>query len=351
MKALFYPEWGKLDIQEIARPVPKNDEVLIRVSRCGICGSELDTFRTRSPRRQPPLIMGHEFCGWIEDAGNNQSRWREGQPVIAHALVHCGQCPACLRGDTNLCIHRQVFGMQRPGAFAEYVAVPERVLVPWNHDLPADTAVFAEPLANGINALRQGGSARRSRVVVIGAGPIGLMCLFAAKKLYQSEVIVADRILERVQAARLLGADLAVHVPAQNLAEAMNAHWNGAAAEYVIDAVGSSETKKNSIDLAEPGATIVWVGMHDDIIHFSSYGLTLHQKTLAGTYSGSMRDLQHAVQLLNTEHLDTSWATRFPLEEGETAFQAMLRPTRGSIKAILELHNGTSSNGHRRQGG
>ena len=90
-------------------------------------------------------------------------------------------------------------------------------------------------------------------MVVIGAGPIGLMCLFAAKKIHQSDVIVADRIIERVDAARLLGADMAVHVPEQSLAAAMHQHWAGAGAEYVIDAVGSSETKKFSIELAEPG--------------------------------------------------------------------------------------------------
>jgi L-iditol 2-dehydrogenase len=291
--------------------------------------------------------MGHEFCGWVEASKNTQSRWLEGQAVIAHALVHCGGCSPCLRGDTNQCIQRQLFGMQRPGAFAEYIAVPERVLIPWGNDLSADTAVFAEPLANGINAMRQGSSGRRSRVVVIGAGPIGLMCLFAAKKIYHSDVIVADRIVERVDAARLLGADVAVHVAGQSLAAAMRQHWGCAGAEYVIDAVGSSETKRNSIELAEPGGIVVWVGLHDDLIQFNSYSLTLDQKTLVGTYSGSMSDLNQAVQLLSTEHLDTCWATRFPLEEGREAFEAMLRPKRGSIKAILQLNDGmTSPNGH-----
>jgi L-iditol 2-dehydrogenase len=348
MKALFYPEWGKLDIQDVARPVLRDGEILVSVSNCGICGSELDTFRTRSHRRKPPLIMGHEFCGWVEESRNTQIRWADGQPVIAHALVHCGNCSACLRGDTNLCPHRQVFGMQRPGAFAEFIAVPERVLIPWKDDLPGDTAVFAEPLANGINAMRQGSSGRKSRVIVIGAGPIGLMCLFAARKIYRSNVIVADRIPERVEAARLLGADLAVDVFHQSLAAEAHKHWGGDGAEYVIDAVGSSETKKSSIELAEPGGTIVWVGMHEDGIHFNSYGLTLQQKCLAGTYSGSMSDLEQAIQLLSTERLDTSWATRFPLEEGQAAFHAMLGPEPGSIKAILQLNNGaTSPNGHR----
>jgi L-iditol 2-dehydrogenase len=290
----------------------------------------------------PPLIMGHEFCGWVEDARNPIGHWARSQAVIAHALVHCGRCPACLRGDTNLCEHRQVFGMQRPGAFAEFIAVPERVLLPWPESLSGRTAVFAEPLANGINAMRQGFSGRKSRVVVIGAGPIGLMCVFAARQIYGSEVIVADRIPERAEAARLLGAALAVNVLEESLADAVRRRWGSQGAEYVIDAVGSSETKNLSISLVEPGGTIVWVGLHEDRINLQSYGLTLHQKSLVGTYSGSMADLEKSVQLLCGGKLDTSWATQFPFDQGGAAFQAMLRPEHGSIKAILQLNDGAA---------
>ncbi len=342
MRALYYPEWGKLKVEDVPQPTLEDGEVLVRVSNCGICGSELDTFRARSPRRTPPLIMGHEFCGWVEEAHNTRAHWSRGQAVIAHALVHCGRCSACLRGDTNLCEHRQVFGMQRPGAFAEFVAVPERVLLPWPENLSGVTAVFAEPLANGVNAMRQGFSGRKSRVVVIGAGPIGLMCVFAARQIYGSEVIVADRIPERVRAACRLGAALAINVLEESLSNAVRKRWGIQGAEYIIDAVGSSETKTLSINLAEPGGTIVWVGLHEDRIDLHSYGLTLHQKSVVGTYSGSMADLESAVQLLRAEQLDTSWATQFPFDEGDSAFQAMLRREQGSIKAILQLHDGAS---------
>jgi len=286
--------------------------------------------------------MGHEFCGWVEEALNTRAHWTRGQAVIAHALVHCDRCPACMRGDTNLCEHRQVFGMQRPGAFAEFVAVPERVLLPWPESLSGLTAVFAEPLANGVNAMRQGLSGRKSRVVVIGAGPIGLMCVFAARQIYGSEVIVADRIPERVRTARRLDATLAINVLEESLADAVRKQWGGHGAEYVVDAVGSSETKDLSINLAEPGGTIVWVGLHEDRIDLHSYGLTLHQKSVVGTYSGSMADLESAVRLLLAGKLDTSWATQFPFDEGGAAFQTMLRPEQGSIKAILQLHDGAA---------
>ena len=257
--------------------------------------------------------------------------------MIAHALVHCGQCSACLRGDTNLCIRRQVFGMHRPGAFAEYVAVPERVLIPWPEGLPATTAVFTEPLANGINAMRQGPMARRSRVIVIGAGPIGLMCLFAAKRVHQSSVVISDRIPERLDTARMLGADLTVNAWHQNLPSEARIFWGGEQAELVVDAVGSAQTKLLSLDLVEPGGTVVWVGLHEDLIQLNSFALTLGQKCVSGSYSGSVSDLRHAAELLAAGDFETSWATRYPLEEGEVGFRDMLEGKGNKIKAILHF--------------
>jgi len=337
MKALYYPTWGKLEVRDVPLPSLIDGEVLVRVSNCGVCGSERETFRDASKRRTPPLIMGHEFCGQIEQVHGAQADHFKGRRVIAHALVHCGLCSACRRGDTNLCIHRQVLGMDRPGAFAEYVAVPERVLIPWPEDLPAATAVFAEPLANGINALRQGANARRSRVVVIGAGPIGLMCLFAAKRLYQSSVVISDRVPERLGAALMLGADRTVHALHQDLATEALKYWAGERPEFVVDAVGSSETKLLSLNLVEPGGSVVWVGLHEDRIELNTYVLTLGQKCVSGTYSGSMNDLRQSVQLLAATDFETSWATKYTLEEGETGFRDMLQGDGNKIKAILQF--------------
>jgi threonine dehydrogenase-like Zn-dependent dehydrogenase len=335
MKALYYPEWGKLEVRELPKPILADGEVLVRVLNCGICGSELETFKTRNARRTPPLIMGHEFCGLIVQGRGNQGSWAEGSKVVAHALVHCGECAPCRRGDTNLCINRQVFGMHRPGAFAEYVAVPERVLVPCPDDLASATAVFAEPLANGLNVMRQGSAIRKSRVVIIGAGPIGLMCALAAKHVYRSNVIVADLISERLQAARRVGADRTVHVPQQDLAHEVQSYWHGDKAEFVIDAVGSAETKSLSLELIEPGGMAVWVGLHQDRISLDSYALTLGQKSIAGSYSGSMNDLRQAVQLLASGILDIGWAKRYRLQDGEIGFREMLEGKGDNIKAIL----------------
>jgi threonine dehydrogenase-like Zn-dependent dehydrogenase len=279
--------------------------------------------------------MGHEFCGVVEQVQGEDRRGLQGHRVLSHAIVHCGQCSACRRGDTNLCASRQVFGTHLPGGFGEFVAVPERVLLPWPENLSGDSAFLAEPLATGINAMRQGGAARRSRVVIIGAGPIGLMCLFAARRLYQSSVIVSDRVPVRLDAARLLGAALTLNPLHQDLDAESRKLWGGERAEFVIDAVGSAETKQLAVDIVEPGGTVVWVGLHEDAIKLKSYSLTLGQKCVSGSYSGSLQDLRLAAEILAEGNLDTTWVSRYPIEEGEIGFRELLRPNPSIIKVVL----------------
>lgn len=338
MRALYYLDWGKLEVTDVPRPRFADEEVLVRVSNCGVCGSELEAFGNRSHRRAPPLIMGHEFCGYIEEVRGKNSRWIVGQRVIAHAVVHCGQCAACLRGDTNLCGARQIFGMHRPGGFAEFVAVPARVLIAWPEGIPGTTAVLTEPLANGINAMRQAPTARKSRVLIIGAGPIGLMCIFAARQLYGSSVVVSDLISERLEVARTVGADMTVNVALQNLAHEAREYWSGHAPEFVIDAVGSAETKRHSLELLEPGGAAVWLGLNEDLMHLHSYPLTLEQKSVSGSYSGSFNDFEQAAQLLAAGTLNAGWITPYSLEDAEAGFRDMLLGGGGRIKAVFNMN-------------
>src|ERR1051325_6450696 len=158
MRSLLYSEFERLEIADQPRPQPGEGEVLLKVAACGICGSELEAFKHQSPRRIPPLIMGHEFCGIVAEAGPGAHLFAPGTRVVSHSLVHCNQCVRCARGDTHLCAQRQIFGMNRGGAFAEYVTAPERCLVAWPEPLAAEAAALAEPLANGVHIV---GLARR----------------------------------------------------------------------------------------------------------------------------------------------------------------------------------------------
>jgi L-iditol 2-dehydrogenase len=336
MKALHYPDWQTLEIADLPAPSPRPDELLIRVAACGICGSELESFRNQSVRRKPPLIMGHEFCGEVVGIGDQVSGEWLGQRIIAHSVIHCGNCIACRRGDTHLCSARELFGMHRPGAFAEFVCVPEHVAIPWPEGLTAVHASFAEPLANGINAMRQGTSNRRDRVAVIGAGPIGLMCALAAMRIFGSEVLIADLISERLEAAKKLGVAHTVNSGQTDLVTEISSVWPEKA-EHVIDAVGSSCTKKLSLEIAEPGGTVVWLGLHENTVPVESYAITLQQLTVSGSYAGTLRDLRAAVDLLTETPTDLSWAKTYLLDRGETAFREMIEARGNNIKGILQI--------------
>ncbi|HUF07935.1 MAG TPA: alcohol dehydrogenase catalytic domain-containing protein, partial [Rhodothermales bacterium] len=122
MRALLYPDWDRLEVTDLPEPVAGDGEVVVRVAACGICGSELETFASRSSRRTPPLVMGHEFCGYIESG--KADGFTKGSRIVCNAIVHCGVCLNCRAGRTQLCLNRQVFGMHRPGAFAELVTAP-----------------------------------------------------------------------------------------------------------------------------------------------------------------------------------------------------------------------------------
>ncbi len=176
MKALYYPAHGELLLAEQLMPVCEPDEVLVKVKACGICGSELETFKSRSLRRIPPLIMGHEFCGVVESVGSAVEGWTKGATVVSNSVVFCGECDSCKEGKTNLCSRRQVFGMHRNGAFGSYVNVPAASLIKMSPGTDPKQACLTEPLANGVHLVKLTQHLDMKNVLVIGAEPYRIDC-------------------------------------------------------------------------------------------------------------------------------------------------------------------------------
>jgi L-iditol 2-dehydrogenase len=336
MKTLLYPEYERLEVVDQPLPEPGPGEVRVKVAACGICGSELESFRNRSRRRVPPLVLGHEFCGVVDSVASDVAVWAPGQHVVSHSLVACGSCVRCLRGDTHLCGQRQIFGMHRPGAFAEYVCAPARTLVAWPKTLAPQAAAMAEPLANGIHVV---GLARRltpALVVVIGAGPLGLLCLQAFRKLSAADVIVVDRVPARLEAARRLGAREVIHTGEEDLRAKIDTLTDGEGADVVVDAAGSAWTKAHAVKATRPGGMAVFLGLHENAIPLDTFDVTLGERTIQGSYAASLEELELAVDLLARGRVDgASWTQTFPLEQGVEAFQRMLAPGADDIKAVL----------------
>jgi len=325
-----------MEIRDVDDVAPQADEVKIKVAACGICGSELESYKNKSPRRPPPLVMGHEFCGTIAETGADVSGWEVGAKIVSNSLVPCGSCVRCDRGDTHLCESRQIFGMHRPGAFAEYVNVPARCLIPWPENVSAEAAALAEPMANGVHVVHVSRHLNADVVLVMGAGPIGLFCQQAMQVLRGSKVYVADLSNERLEVAKKLGAVRVINPRDEDVVAVMKEATGGEGADLSVDAVGAGITKRTSVDAIRPGGGSVWIGLHEDEMTFNSYGLTLPEKQVFGSYAATIDELQHALNLMSEGKVDAeSWVQRFSLEDGVEAFQRMLAAKGNDIKAVV----------------
>lgn len=336
MKSLLYPEFDRVEIADCPPPDPAAGEVLLKVAACGICGSELEGFRKRSPRRPPPLIMGHEFCGRVEQVTDGVSGVRVGEKVVSNSLVPCGECVRCRRGDTHLCARREIFGMHRAGAFAEYVSVPARCLIRWPGELPAAAACLAEPLANGVHIVNLTRHLSPRIVLVIGAGPIGLMTQQAFQAMTGATVFVADLVEDRLRAATSLGARHVIHSSREELVKTVLALTENEGVDLVVDAVGAASTKQQSLAATRPGGAAVWIGLHENAVTLDSYEITLPERIVFGTYAATQEELEKAIELMVAGAVDaTSWVNVFPLADAVGAFHAVLAGKGSPIKAVL----------------
>ena len=340
MNTLLYSDWNRVEIAPQPEPAIAPDEVLLRVSACGLCGSELEAFKNRSPRRVPPLVLGHEFCGVIESVGSQVLGWQPGQQAVSNSLVACNACARCKRGDTHLCANRQIFGMNRPGAFAPLVNVPARCLIPWPDSLSAAAACLAEPLANGVHVahLLERWSAGRAieKAVVFGAGPIGLMCLQTLRVLHGAQVGVVDLSPERLDVARRLGAASTCD-PREVDAARWALDWTGGeGVDACVDAAGVQATKAASLKSVRAGGACVWIGLGQNEMSLETFGITLGEVSILGSYASTQDEMAQAVELMRSGAVDAlSWPQVFPLEEGVEAFERMLRAQGGDIKAVI----------------
>jgi 2-desacetyl-2-hydroxyethyl bacteriochlorophyllide A dehydrogenase len=335
MRALVYTDWDQLQVCDVPEPICAPGEVIVRVAACGICGSELGSFAHRSPRRPPPLVMGHEFSGTIAAVGEGVTGIEVGDRVVVNSLVHCGACDLCRRDLSHLCRHRQVFGMHRPGAFAERVAAPARVVYPLPENVSFADGALAEPLANALHVFSLVRGPAPEQVLIFGAGTIGLMCLQAARVAGARRVVVTDTHPQRRRIALSLGAGEALDPRAIPISEwAIDASAGGF--DLAIDAVGAAETKRDAVRSVRPGGEAVWIGLHEDESPFHSYDLILSERRLTGSYGATEADLRRAIDWLLAGKIRTEgWLELFELERGAAAFRAALGQKLAGAKAMI----------------
>ena len=333
----MYPAWDTLEIREVDPPTPAPGEVVVEVAAAGICGSELEAVASRSPRRPPPLVMGHEFCGEVVALGPGVAELRVGDRVVVDSIVSCGRCSECRSGAPHLCPARQVFGMNRPGGFAERVAVPAAAALPLPERVSPLQGALVEPLANAVHVWSLLAPRFPETVVVFGCGPIGLLALQVAKAGGALRLVAVDQSDARLELAHHLGAEPLYNPRRDAVVAEVRAFTRGRGADVTIDAVGAAETRRAAVECARPGGAIGWIGLHADATELPGREVVLGERRIVGSYAVTFRDLETAVALFAHGKIEIeSWVRPFPLEEGPDIFRQLLTaPPAEYAKALL----------------
>jgi L-iditol 2-dehydrogenase len=345
MKALLLSAPGTLAIADFDRPSPAPGEVLVRIAACGICGSDVHGYTGGSGRRIPPLVMGHEAAGTVEQVGAGVADLAVGARVALDSTVFCGGCEYCDTGRENLCTHRQVLGVspgtyRRHGCFAEYACVPRRILHLIPDSVDFVSAALLEPLTIALHAVNLGGAGPSTRsAVVVGAGTIGLACVAALRARGVPRIAAIDFDPSRLAQARLLGA--ADTFTAGDEAGRQAAAWGRSSADcdgadLVIEAVGATAPVKTAIDAVTRGGTVVLVGNVAPAIELPLQQVVTRQIRLQGSCCAA-GCYPEAIRLVADRTIDLStFVSRIaPLAEGPELFARLQRQEPGLVKVVL----------------
>ena len=322
-------------------PAVGPEEVLVRVEACGICGSDVHGYDGSSGRRIPPIVMGHEAAGIVAAVGPGVQGFKEGDRVTFDSTVYCGKCQYCARGEINLCDNRQVIGVscgdyRRHGAFAEYVAIPQRILYPLPANFDFAEAAMLEAVSVGLHAVRVSQVKGGETALVIGAGMIGLLTLQAARAAGCSRVFITDVDATRLNLAKQVGADAALHLSGADLIAEIMKLTGGQGVDLAYEAVGRNETVAAAIDCTRKGGTVTLVGNIVPEVTLPLQKVVTRQIRLQGSCA-SAGEYPQAIELIangkiQVKPLITAVAS---LEEGPRWFERLHAREPNLMKVIL----------------
>ena len=328
MRALVYVAPESVEMQDRPRPRADAGEKEVQVELSGICGSDMSGFLGHSPRRKPPLTLGHEVVGRLSD----------GRRVVANPLISCSKCARCLSGAQNLCDNWRLLGLDRTeGSFAEYVIVPEGQLYEIPDSLPSERAVLAEPLANAVHLFRIAAPLPFFRLAIVGAGTMGALTYLVARLIGAKDILALDVNASRLSALKKMGVTTTMNAGDPSAIRDFRAAGK-ADFDVVVDASGIAAARQMAFDLCRPGGQIVLLGMGDQRSEVDFVTSIRKEHRVVMSFAYTPADFQRALALLAAGDVElSSWTETLPLESGQRAFEKMTRGPGATLKMLLSV--------------
>lgn len=341
MKALLLKEYKNLEVTDVPTPEIKDDEILVGVRACGICGSDVHGYDGSSGRRVPPLVMGHEASGVVEKIGKNVTRFKEGDRVTFDSTVYCGECFYCRRGQINLCDNRNVLGVstgeyRRHGAFAEYVVVPERIIYKLPDSFPFEHAALIESVSIAVHAVGRVPISLNDTAVVVGTGMIGLLVVQVLRNTGCGRIIAVDIDDFKLERACEMGAHEGLNSKKVDVAAEIAARTGGRGADLALEVVGATASIQTAISAVRKGGSIVLVGNLAPKVELPLQAVVTRELTLYGSCS-SNGEYPACIDMMARGDVDVAplISAKAPLEEGPSWFDRLYNHEPGLMKVIL----------------
>jgi len=330
---------GEIIFEEVPVSGIKPDEILIKVKRIGVCGSDIHVYHGKHPYITYPVIQGHELSGEVVAAGSEVTEFSVGDPVTFQPQVTCGRCHQCVHGDYHICDSLKVMGFQTDGGAREYFAVEAAKALKLPGNVSFDEGAMIEPTAVAVHALKRVGGTEGKKVLVLGAGPIGNLTAQVAKGKGAAEVMVTDVSGFRLDIAKKCGIDHCVDVGIKNLEAEILDKFGADRADLILECVGVNSTIDEAIRLARKGTDIIVVGVFGEKVTVDMGLVQDRELRLIGTLMYKQEDFAEAIDLVARKKIDVSKliSDRFCFRDYDAAYKHIDEKEDKVMKIIIDV--------------
>lgn len=330
---------GVIEFQEVPTPEHTDNQVLVKIQKIGICGSDIHVYHGEHPFTSYPVTQGHEVSAEIVELGANVTGFVKGQKVTIQPQVVCGQCYPCRHGKYNLCEELKVMGFQTTGVASHFFAVDAAKVTPLPEDMSFDEGAMIEPLAVAVHAVKQAGDVKGLKIVVLGAGPIGNLVAQTAKGMGAESVMITDVSDLRLAKAKECGVDHCVNTKERDMGEAILEAFGPDKADVIYDCAGNNITMGQAIKYARKGSVIILVAVFAGMATIDLAVANDHELDIKSTMMYRNEDYLDAIELVNQRKiaLNPLISKHFAFRDYLAAYQYIEDNRETTMKVIINV--------------
>ena len=330
---------GNIELRDVPAPEPGPGQVLLRIKRIGVCGSDIHVYHGKHALTPYPVVQGHEVSGVVEGLGRGVKGLKLGDPVTFQPQVTCGTCYPCTHGAYHICDNLKVMGFQTTGAGSELFALDAKLVLKLPAGISFDHGAMVEPTAVGVHAITRGGGVKGRKVLILGAGPIGNLTAQVARGMGAAAVMITDVSDYRLGLAQECGAGFAVNTGREDLAARIQDSFGEEKADLILECVGAGPTISQAVSVARKGTDIVVVGVFGDKPQVDMGTVQDRELRLIGTLMYQEADWKKAIELISSGKvkLQPLVTNHFAFEEYKKAYEYIDANRERAMKVMITV--------------